>query len=387
MSSRTAPLTATPRPKIADVAAAAGVSVPTVSKVLNGRSHVSEATRARVQQALEELDYTKRNSPSEPGLLQLVVNNFDSPWVLETMEGVEAAAARLGYTVAYTRAVNATAENWQKLREPSANRLDGVMLLAPRQGSPLVELARTLNIPAVAIDPEGSQGLQIPSVSPASFSGALRAVSHLLELGHERIGIITGRVHSPGHGRARYAAYAAALHEAGLPVLPEFVRDGDFSIESGSRLGGELLDLPERPTAIFTGSDLQALGVMNAAAQRSLKIPGDLSVVGFDDIAQAALTSPPLTTVRQPLAQLASMAVGMLTEQIEQGKGSAAALEVATELVVRGSTAPHPSSRRTQVSSSRARSQSSKRALLRPSWVARGLVALECFSQPPRAAV
>lgn len=341
MSSRTAPLTATPRPKIADVAAAAGVSVPTVSKVLNGRSHVSEATRARVQQALEELDYTKRNSPSEPGLLQLVVNNFDSPWVLETMEGVEAAAARLGYTVAYTRAVNATAENWQKLREPSGNRLDGVMLLAPRQGSPLVELARTLNIPAVAIDPEGSQGLQIPSVSPASFSGALRAVSHLLELGHERIGIITGRVHSPGHGRARYAAYAAALHEAGLPVLPEFVRDGDFSIESGLRLGGELLDLPERPTAIFTGSDLQALGVMNAAGQRSLKIPGDLSIVGFDDIAQAALTSPPLTTVRQPLAQLASMAVGMLTEQIEQhGLASSAALEVATELVVRGSTAP-----------------------------------------------
>ena len=181
----------------------------------------------------------------------------------------------------------------------------------------MVEQARALNIPAVAIDPEGSQGLQIPSVSPASFSGALRAVSHLLELGHERIGIITGRVHSPGHGRARYAAYAAALHEAGLPVLPEFVRDGDFSIESGLRLGGELLDLPERPTAIFTGSDLQALGVMNAAAQRSLKIPGDLSVVGFDDIAQAALTSPPLTTVRQPLAQLASMAVGMLTEQIE----------------------------------------------------------------------
>ncbi|MFJ6453215.1 LacI family DNA-binding transcriptional regulator [Paenarthrobacter sp. NPDC091669] len=341
MSSRTAPLTATPRPRIADVAAAAGVSVPTVSKVLNGRSHVSEATRARVQQALEELDYTKRSTVTEPGLLQLVVNNFDSPWVLETMEGVEAAAARLGYTVAYTRVVNATVENWQKLREPSSNRLDGVMLLAPRQGSVLVDQARALNIPAVAIDPEGSEGLQIPSVSPASFSGALGAVSHLLGLGHERIGIITGRVHSPGHGRARYAAYAAALHEAGLPVLPEFVRDGDFSIESGLRLGGELLDLPERPTAIFTGSDLQALGVMNAAAQRSLKIPDDLSVVGFDDIAQAALTSPPLTTVRQPLAQMASMAVGMLTEQIEQpGLASSAALEMATELVVRASTAP-----------------------------------------------
>jgi LacI family transcriptional regulator len=342
MIARTAPLTATPRPKIADVAAAAGVSVPTVSKVLNGRSHVSDATRARVRKALEDLDYTKRNVPAaQPGLLQLVVNNFDSPWILETMEGVEAAASRLGFAIAYTRADHATAESWRKLRESSANRLAGVVLLAPRSGSRLVTTLRSLNIPAVAIDPEVSEGLAIPSVSPASFSGALAAVGHVLGLGHRRIGIITGRGHSPGHGLARYAAYVAALHEAGLPVLPELVRDGDFSIESGLRLGGDLLDLPEPPTAIVTGSDLQALGVMNAAAQRSLKIPADLSIVGFDDIAQAALMSPPLTTVRQPLAQLASMAVGILTEQ--QGPAVPAALEVATELVIRGTTAP-PSS-------------------------------------------
>lgn len=334
-------MTASPRPRIADVAAVAGVSVPTVSKVLNGRTHVSEATRAKVQQALEELDYSKRNpSAVQPGMLQLVVNNFDSPWVLAAMEGVETAADRLGYEVAYVRAAHVTAERWRKLREPSVNRLDGVLLLAPRSGSPLVALARSLRIPAVAIDPEGTEGLAIPSVSPASFSGALAAVGHLLAQGHRRIGIITGRKHSPGHGRARYAAYAAALHEAGLPVLPELVRDGDFSIESGMRLGADLLDLPERPTAIFTGSDLQALGVMNAAAQRSLHVPEDLSIVGFDDIAQAALTSPPLTTVRQPQAQLASMAVGMLLDQ-QDGQGAApAALEVATELVVRGTTAP-----------------------------------------------
>jgi LacI family transcriptional regulator len=335
-------LTATPRPKIADVAAAAGVSVPTVSKVLNGRTHVSEATRAKVQQALEELDYSKRNVAAvQPGMLQLVVNNFDSPWVLAAMEGVEAAADRLGYSVAYVRAEHVTADRWRKLREPSVNRLDGVLLLAPRSGSRLVTMVRSLKIPAVAIDPEGTEGLAIPSVSPASFSGALAAVGHLLGQGHRRIGIITGRKHSPGHGRARYAAYAAALHEAGLPVLPELVRDGDFSIESGLRLGADLLDLPEPPTAIFTGSDLQALGVMNAAVQRSLHVPQDLSIVGFDDIAQAALTSPPLTTVRQPLAQLASMAVGMLAEQRDpQASTTPTALEVATELVVRGTTDP-----------------------------------------------
>lgn len=333
-------MTATPRPKIADVAAAAGVSVPTVSKVLNGRSHVSDATRAKVRQALEDLDYTKRNTPAQqPGLLQLVVNNFDSPWVLAAMESVEAAAARLGYTMIYSRGEHATADSWRKLRESSGNRLDGVLLLAPKQGSRLVATLRSLNIPAVAFDPEGTEGLAIPSVSPASFSGALAAVGHLLALGHTRIGIITGRKHSPGHGRARYAAYAAALHEAGLPVLPELVRDGDFSIESGIRLGGDLLDLAEPPTAIFTGSDLQALGVINAATRRSLRIPEQLSVVGFDDIAQAALLSPALTTVRQPLAQMASMAVGILAD-LQEERETPGALEVATELVVRGTTAP-----------------------------------------------
>ncbi|MEE2568934.1 LacI family DNA-binding transcriptional regulator [Pseudarthrobacter sp. J64] len=337
-------MTATPRPRIADVAAAAGVSVPTVSKVLNGRTHVSEETRAKVQQALDDLDYSKRTTPAaQPGILQLVVNNFDSPWVLSAMEGVEAAAAHHGYSVAYARAEHVTLDRWRKLREPSVNRLDGVLLLAPRSGSQLVSMVRSLRIPAVAIDPEGTEDLAIPSVSPASFSGALAAVGHLLSHGHRRIGIITGRKHSPGHGRARYAAYAAALHDAGLPVLPELVRDGDFSIESGMQLGADLLDLPQRPTAIFTGSDLQAIGVMNAAAQRNLRVPEDLSIVGFDDIPQAARTSPPLTTVRQPLARMATMAVGMLTER--QGVPATAAptaLEVATELVIRKSTASTP---------------------------------------------
>jgi LacI family transcriptional regulator len=119
MTPRTAPVTAIPRPKIADVAAAAGVSVPTVSKVLNGRTHVADATRAKVQRALAELDYSKRAAAAtQPGVLQLVVNNFDSPWVLETMAGVEAAADRLGYAVAYARAEHTTAERWRKLREP-----------------------------------------------------------------------------------------------------------------------------------------------------------------------------------------------------------------------------------------------------------------------------
>lgn len=344
MTSGTAPSTITSRTRIADVAAAAGVSVPTVSKVLNGRTHVAQATRAKVQQAAAQLKYVKRTpAPDQPGLLQIVVNNFGSQWVLEVLDGMEAAAARLGYSMVYCRAENTSADAWRKLREPSVNRLSGVVLLAPRRDSVLVDTLCMLGIPAVAIDPESTEGLAIPSVGPASFTGALAAVGHLLELGHRRIAIISGSDHPSSHGRARYAGYAAALHGAGITVDPRLVRGGTFATESGKREAQHLLDLPEPPTAIFAASDTVALGVLSAAAERGISVPERLSVVGFDDIAHSALTSPPLTTVRQPLARFAAMAVGILADlQEAPSTATPTALEIATELVVRGSTAPPP---------------------------------------------
>jgi DNA-binding LacI/PurR family transcriptional regulator len=335
-------LTATSRPKIADVAAVAGVSIPTVSKVLNGRTHVAEATRAKVQKAAAQLAYTKRPSASDqPGLLQIVVSNMDSQWILEALDSTEIAAARLGYSVIYCRAENTSVGAWRKLREPSVNRLAGVILLAPRRGSKMVDTLRMLGIPTIAIDPESTHDLNIPSVAPASFTGALAAVGHLLELGHRRIAIITGNAHPSGHGRARYAAYAAALHEAGISVDPQLVRDGIFAAESGRQEAKKLLELPEPPTAIFAASDTIAMGILNAAAERGISVPDQLSIVGFDDIAQSANTSPPLTTIRQPLAQLTAMAVGILADQ-QEGSVTATptALEIATELVIRESTAP-----------------------------------------------
>lgn len=334
--------TPAPRSTIADVATAAGVSVPTVSKVLNGRAHVSQETRDRVNTAVEELGYNKRKSQVNGArLLQLVVNNFDSPWVLEILKGAEAAAARQGYNVLCTKTEHVSSEEWRKLRRSSTNQLAGVMLLAPHRGSRLVTALRSLNIPAVALDPQGNEALAIPSVGPASFSGAMLAVEHLLKLGHRRIGMITGGGADSVHSPARYAAYAAALRSAGIELNPDFVRDGNFSIEAGLRLGGELLDLDQRPTAVFAGNDLQALGLMSAAAVRSIRVPEELSVVGFDDIAQAALTSPPLTTIRQPSEQMGGLAVGMLVDQIENAAAGPRSIELATELIQRGSTAPY----------------------------------------------
>lgn len=330
------------RPKIADVALAAGVSVPTVSKVLNGRAHVAAATRERVNEALRNLGYTKTEPAQQqgPGIIQLVFNNFDSPWALQIMDGAEAAAHRLGLTLSCVRTKHVGPDVWRRQRV--ASQLSGVILLTPHRGSPLVNSLFQLNIPAVVIDPQGGDQLPVPTVSATNFSGSLKAVQHLIELGHQRIAIITGGGALSAYSTARYAAYAAALMEAGLPLESGLVKDGDFSMEAGHRLGGELLDQPNRPTAVFAGNDLQALGLISAAASRGIRIPEELSVVGFDDIALAQLSSPALTTVRQPLGQMAGMAVSLLAEQIKGHANGPQALELATELIERDSTAPLP---------------------------------------------
>lgn len=330
---------APPRPRIADVAEAAGVSVPTVSKVLNGRPHVSPSTRRRVDAVLKEMGYHKPpRDTSTARLMQLVVNNFDSPWVLQILDGAEAAANRHGYDLLCLRAENASAGAWRKLRQPSVNQLAGVLLLAPHIGSDLVPTLNGLHIPAVALDPQGTEATGIPSVSAANFTGATSAVEHLISLGHQRIGMITGGGSGSVRSRARYAAYAAALQGAGLPADPSLVRDGDFSLEAGYRLGRDLLGMDQPPTAVFAGNDLQALGIISAATGQGLRVPQDLSVIGFDDIAQAQLASPPLTTIRQPLEQMAATAVRMLLDLIQGDQGGPVALELATELVVREST-------------------------------------------------
>lgn len=330
------------RPRIADVARAAGVSIPTVSKVLNGRAHVAEATRERVNTAIRDIGYSKGESttPDDPGVIQLVFNNFDSPWALQIIDGAEAAANRLGFALCCVRTEHISPEIWRKQR--AASQLSGTILLTPHRGSTLINALHQLNIPAVVLDPQGPETLPVPSVGATNFSGSMKAVEHLIALGHKRIGMITGGGATSAYSTARYAAYAAALMDAGILLDPTLVKDGDFTLAAGHLLGGELLDRDDRPTAVFAGNDLQALGLINAATSRGIKVPQQLSVVGYDDIALAQLSSPALTTVRQPLHQMAGMAVTMLVEQIRRLSDRPQSLELATELIKRDSTAPPP---------------------------------------------
>jgi DNA-binding LacI/PurR family transcriptional regulator len=325
------------RVRMAEIAAAAGVSVPTVSKVVNGRVDVSPGTRRRIQELLAEAGYARsvprRDKPS--GLIDLVFTEF-SEFATEILRGAEETAREGEVRVAVTTAsTDAERDRW--LSNISATRTDGVILvlteLSPRHRKRLA----ALHVPVVIVDPVGQPDPAVPSIGAANWAGGLAATEHLIGLGHRRIGTITGRP-SVLCSQARLDGYGTALARAGIPADPALVAIGDFHYESALAAALSMLDLPDPPTAIFAASDLQALGVYEAARKLQLRVPDDLSVVGFDDVPMARWLPPALTTMRQPLAEMAALAVRTLRE------GDSAdfnhRVELSTNLVVRSSTGP-----------------------------------------------
>jgi LacI family transcriptional regulator len=214
---------------------------------------------------------------------------------------------------------------------------EGVILVTSELSAGQVSQLRADGIPLVVVDPVNLPDPALPSVGATNWAGGIAATEHLLSAGHRRIGMITG----PQDyicSRARADGYRSALEQAGLPPDPALLRHGDFRHEGGFRRGGELLGLADPPTAVFAGSDQQALGVYEAARQRGLRVPEDLSVVGFDDLPAARWVSPPLTTVRQPLADMGRVAAEMLGDLIGGTPLRSQRVELATDLVVRDST-------------------------------------------------
>jgi LacI family transcriptional regulator len=335
------------RTTLAAIAAQAGVSLPTVSKVVNGRPDVAPATRARVEQLLDEHRYSRsaarRNRRS--GLIDLVLAGLDSPWAVEILRGVEewGAGHETGVAVSSVRHGNVRPASWTSAL--ASHDTDGVILVTSELTTVQLGQLREAGLPLVVVDPVNPPPPDLPSVGATNWAGGLAATEHLLSLGHRRIGAIGG----PGDylcSRARLDGYRSALERAGVRFDPALIRNGDFSHEGGFIRGGELLGLATPPTAIFAGSDEQAFGVYEAARQRGLRIPQDLSVIGFDDLPVARWVSPPLTTVRQPLAEMGSAAAQMLGELIDGVPLRSSRMELSTELIARESTAaPREASR------------------------------------------
>jgi LacI family transcriptional regulator, xylobiose transport system transcriptional regulator len=330
------------RATLSEIAVLADVSISTVSKVLNGRPGVSEDTRARIEALLQEQGYNRRQSSQGPApLVEVLVWEIDSTWAVELLAGVERVAKEhaLGMVVSNTPDRKAPDPRW--MDGVIARRPVGVLLVGAELPASQQRQLQSRQVPIVAIDQGGQTGLTEHSVGSADWSGAFAATRHLLDLGHRRIAIITGPDDMIA-SVARVSGFRAALGAAGVPLPEQYVRHGEFHRQDGLERGAELLRLPEPPTAIFASNDLQALGVYEAARALDVRIPEELSVVGYDDLKAAAWVVPPLTTIRVPLSEMAEQATRLLVRLRDEPDFAVSHIDLATTLIVRDSTGPVP---------------------------------------------
>ncbi|GAB4566928.1 MAG: LacI family DNA-binding transcriptional regulator [Anaerolineae bacterium] len=327
---------------LSDIAQAAGVSVATVSRVLHNRPDVSDQTRQRVLATIEALGYQNarhgRGTHEDVITIALLAHQMDNEYLGTILRGVtDQLEPQRHHLVVHLTFADREREA-ELLEACVQNGIAGVLLLTSMlTDRELYQVARG-RVPMVLID-HYPDTPDMPSLRATNWQGAREAVNYLIQLGHRRIGCIVGR-RGDKISDARELGYRSALIEAGLPYDASLVRPGDYTLEAGLIGGAELLERDDRPTAIFACSDYMALGVMMTAYRLGLRIPEDLSIVGFDDVPLASMLRPPLTTVRQPLYEMGRMAVQMLLSLIKGESLLSPQVELSTQLVVRESCAP-----------------------------------------------
>lgn len=320
---------------IAYIAESAGVSVPTVSKVLNRRSGVSDDTRARVEELINRYGY--RKPANRANAVELVFRELESMWAVEIIRGVERVARQNRVTVTVTEfGLHDTSE--RSMDQTAGRRPHAVLSVAQLTEQERAQL-RSKGVAFVVFDPTTEMPDDVPFVGATNWRGGRSATQHLIDLGHRRIAMIGG----PDEvlfARARLDGHHSAMAASGLPADPSLVVPAALTREGGYTAAQVLLERPDRPTAVVTTNDLQALGVYQAAREAGLSIPRDLSVVGFDDLPVVAWVDPPLTTVHQPLTEMAAAATQLALALGRGEQPPQLGVEIATSLVVRQSTAP-----------------------------------------------
>lgn len=331
------------RTTLSQVAAQAGVSKGTVSKVLNGRPDVGEDTRERVRAAVADLGYTGSAARRPRTAIVLVFDTLESNYSLQVMAGAVDACGRAEADLMLSTLpsleqgdVPPFSEDW--FARCGRTGETAVIAVTTPLTAEQVAAAAHAQVPLVAIDPVNSLPSTVPSIGSTNWAGGHEATTHLLGLGHRRIGHLSGAGGSVP-ARERLAGYRSALEDAGVPHDPGLVTGGGFSYEAGFAGAQELLELEDLPTALFAASDEAALGAFEAARQAGLRVPEDLSVVGFDDTLLARWASPKLTTVRQPLHAMGEMAVERAITLLAGGSRRVHPLQLQTSLVERSSTA------------------------------------------------
>jgi DNA-binding LacI/PurR family transcriptional regulator len=327
---------------IKDVARIARVSHSTVSRALRDTTAVNQGTAERIRRVARELGYRPNSigrslATSRTQTIGVVVTSVADPFIAEVISGVEEVAQDRGYAV-YLANSNAIPEREiNVVRSFQDRRVDGVLVMASRVGSLYMPLLSELDVPIVLIDNQ-YPGAFVHSIGIDDRNGARLAVGHLLELGHRRIAYIGDRFGLQSN-EDRMSGYRGQLAAADIPFRSELVVDGDGKAEGGRAAMAALLALRELPTAVFCYNDMTAIGALRCLHSVGRRVPGDISVVGFDDLPIASFIEPPLTTVRQPKADMGRQAASMLLALLG-GSPYEASILVPGELIVRDSTAP-----------------------------------------------
>ncbi len=326
---------------IAHVAQRAKVSTATVSRVLNGFPGVRAATLARVQRAIAEMNYVP--NPNARGLragrtrlLGLVVSDVKNPFFPELIDSFESLAADRGVEVIFTH-TNYDPQRLQRCIQRMVERsVDGIAVMTSEVDEAALEQAARKSVPVVLMN-QGKLAASYLNVAVEYTTGFCEALDHLLALGHRDIGFIAGppNLHS---AQSRLNAFKAALRSHGLVVRAEWVANGDLRVEGGRAAMERLLSRRTRPTAVLASNDLMAVGALQAARNARISIPGDLSLIGFDDLPIASMVDPPLSTIRHPRSEVATAAFDLLWNAL-QGIKPSKFPKLHPHLVIRGSTA------------------------------------------------
>ena len=332
---------------IKDVAKRAGVSTTTVSHVINKTRFVAEETREAVWAAIKELHYSpsavarslKVNHTKSIGLL---ATSSEAPYFAEIIEAVETRCFARGYTLILGNAHNDLQKQQAYLSMMAQKRVDGLLVMCSEYPEALLNmLEENRNIPMVVMDWGESRGDFTDTVLDNAFAGGYMAGRYLIERGHRDIGIIPGQMER-NTGSGRFAGFLKALNEANIPAHDEWIVQGDFEPESGYRAMQQILAQKQRPTAVFCGGDIMAMGAICAADEMGLRVPQDISVIGYDNVRNARYFTPALTTVHQPKEQLGETAFDMLLDRIINKREESQTIEVHPTLIERRSVADGP---------------------------------------------
>ncbi len=308
---------------IVDVAAEAGVSFGTVSRVINNDVHVRPETRVRVLEAMQQLGFVaNRQARSLAGgktnTIGLLVPDLGTGYIGEIIRGIDTELSLIGLDLILYTTHRTASKEVSYVADLAKGMVDGLLLVLPRNPTDYVGILTRHNFPFVLIDHQGT-GEDCPAVGATNWQGAYTATEYLIRLGHQRIGFITGSM-DLGCAVDRLEGYRSALRTHHIPELPGLIYEGTFFQPDGYAGASAMLDGIAPPTAIFASNDVMAMGVMDAVRNRGLRIPDDISVVGFDNIPQSALVYPPLTTVQQPLEQMGRVATQMLLGILKESR-------------------------------------------------------------------